>query len=620
MPGSWIAMPTICSSRRTVALQSCASWADEGSSQCSQWADQGSNQCSQWADQGSNQCSQWADQGSNQCSNWADQGHNQCCDWWPCSWACDAFYWVANWVCQAWYWVANWVCQAWYWVANWVCQAWYWVANWVCQAWYWVANWVCQAWTWIYYVFCIGGNGGAAFLLTDGSILMNESASGYGTRRWWKLAPDSSGNYAGGTWIRVRDSLNGRKYFASAVMADGRLAVCGGEYSDSSGSNTQDETNLCEIYDPVADTWTPLPSPPLTQVGDAPCSILPDGRFLIGDINSTTTFTLDPAATAWTTTAAKESIPSEESWALVADGTVVTVEALNAPFAETYNISSNKWTRTVAPLSANIVETASSEIGPAILLTDGRVFFVGAAGGVTAIYTPGALPSPWSAGPAIPGVSRRGPAQGAKDGPAALEPGGKVLFPVAPVDGTKGNYLSPCTFFEFDGTNLATVGNPPNSNCPTYVGRLLVLPSGDIFWTREDDTAMYLFQSTDPPNNAWRPVITSSLSTVSPGATITVSGTQFNGLSQAVGYGDDYTAATNYPIVRIRNSKTGQIRYCRTANHRIGATPSMGVATGVATVSTQVTIPAGIEPGESQLFVVANGIPSNPVNVVVRRR
>jgi hypothetical protein len=128
-----------------------------------------------------------------------DQGSNQCCDWWPCSWACDAFYWVANWVFLAWYWVANRVCQAWYWVANWVCQAWYWIARWVCLF-----------WTWIYYVFCTGGNGGPAFLLTDGSILLNENESGYGSRRWWKLSPEASGNYTGGTWLRMADSNNGR--------------------------------------------------------------------------------------------------------------------------------------------------------------------------------------------------------------------------------------------------------------------------------------------------------------------------------------------------------------------------------------------------------------------------
>lgn len=603
MPGTWVAMPTICSSRRKVMLAQCASWADKGSSQCSAWADQGHDECSQWADEG-----------QNECASWADQGRNECCDWWPCSWFCEAFYWIAQWVCVAWYWLAKWVCYAWYWVANWVCQAWYWLAKWVCVA-----------WTIIFFFFCVDGNAGPLYLLTDGSVLLNECASGWGTRRWWKLAPDAAGNYAGGTWMRVADSFNARKYFASAVLADGRLVVSGGEYSDSSGSNSQDESTLCEIYDPVANSWAKLPSPAgATQIGDAACCMLPDGRFLLGIINATTVFTLDPVALTWTLVATKAMVPSEETWALTTDGTVVTPQTLNTPKAEKYVIASDQWVPAGA-LAANIVEPSSSEIGPGILLTDGRVFFVGANAGTTALYTIGATAAAagtWVAGPTIPMRGRQ--AQGSKDGPGALEPGGKVIFPVAPLDGQAANYLSPCSFYEFDGTNLARVSDPPNTDCPTYVGHLLVLPSGDVLWAREDDPDMYLYVSTDAPQAAWRPVITGAPTILVPGTIAAVSGQQFNGLSQATAYGDDYTAATNYPIVRVRNNKSGRIRYCRTADHTISmggtVTTSMGVATGTDIVTTQVAIPADLEPGASELFVVANGIPSTGVPVSVRSR
>ena len=589
MPGTWIAMPTICSSRRIVAYLSCKQWADEGSFACSQWADQGSNQCSQWADEGSNQC--------------ASSFLNEC-------------HWYSPWNC-----IAGWLCQAWYWVANWVCQAWYWVAKWVCLAWFWIARWICLAWTWFVYIFCISGNGGAAFLLTDGSIFMNECASGYGTRRWWKLAPDGSGRYEGGTWIRMADSINGRKYFGTAVLADGRLVVAGGEYSDVSGGNAQDETNKCEIYDPVANSWAPMPAPGgLAQVGDAACCMLADGRLLIGDLNGTQTFTLGPATLTWTATGGAKSIrPSEESWVLMRDGTVVTPKCLSTPNAEKYDPVSDSWVSAGA-LAANIVESSSSEIGAGVLLTDGRAFFIGANAGKTALYTQGATPTAagnWSAGPTIP--NRGTQPQGGKDGPAALEPGGKVLFPAAPLDGVSGNYNSPCTFFEFDpvaGT-LAASGDAPNSNCPTFVGRLLVLPSGDIFWAREDDSAFYLFRSSDVPDNAWRPAITSAPASIAAGASAAVSGTQFNGLSNASAYGDDYTAATNYPIVRLEGLRRKGVRYCRTANHSAGTLPSMGVATGATVVTTQVTVPGDVAPGAYNLVVVANGIPSPPVAVTI---
>jgi Kelch motif protein len=588
MPGTWSQVGSICASRRLLAYAECNRWADEGYASCSSWADEGSNQCKQWADEGS----------------------NQCCDWAPCSWFCDAFYWVAKWVCLGWYWVAKWVCLAWYWVAKWVCKAWYWIAHWVCLA-----------WTWIFYVFCSNADGGPLFQLTDGTVLMNECANGYGTHRWWKLTPDSTGSYANGVWTRMADSANGRKYFASAVLADGRLLVCGGEYSDLSGSNANDDTAAGEIYDPVANSWSPL-SPPagITQIGDSPGVMLADGRFLIGSFNSASTFLFDPATATWTaagTNGAKGDSGSEESWVLMADGTVVTPQCGSPPNAEMYIVSGDKWQPDGATVST-IVETSSSETGPAFLLTDGRAFFVGATN-QTALYQSGATDTAvgtWSAGPQIPNNGRQ--QQGAKDGPGVLLPSGNVLFPVAPVDGIRKNYNSPCSFFEFDGTNLNRVSDPPNANCPTFVGRMLILPSGQAMWVREDDDSFYVYTETGQAQNSFRPVITSAPNIINPGTTINVSGTQFNGLSQAVGYGDDYAAATNYPLVRIRNHSSGTVRYCHTANHTTGGAPSMGVATGAATVTTEVSLPGDLELGASDLIVVANGIPSDPVTVDVQ--
>jgi hypothetical protein len=92
-----------------------------------------------------------------------------------------------------------------------------------------------------------------------------------------------------------------------------------------------------------------------------------------------------------------------------------------------------------------------------------------------------------------------------------------------------------------------------------------------------------------------------------------LSGLQFNGLSQAATYGDDAQAATNYPLVRITNTATGHVFYARTFNHS-----SMGVATGSTLVTTNFQVPPKIERGASQLEVVANGIPSNPVSVTIK--
>jgi uncharacterized protein (TIGR03437 family) len=69
---------------------------------------------------------------------------------------------------------------------------------------------------------------------------------------------------------------------------------------------------------------------------------------------------------------------------------------------------------------------------------------------------------------------------------------------------------------------------------------------------------------------------------------------------------------TNYPLVRIANSATGHVSYCRTHDHS-----TMGVATGATPVSTHFDVPLSIESGPSILEVVANGIPSSPMTVLV---
>ena len=94
--------------------------------------------------------------------------------------------------------------------------------------------------------------------------------------------------------------------------------------------------------------------------------------------------------------------------------------------------------------------------------------------------------------------------------------------------------------------------------------------------------------------------------------TYKISGRRFNGMSQGAVYGGPGSrSATNYPLVRITNAETGHIFYCRTHDHS-----SMAVASDDE-VHTFFDVPSAIEQGRSTLEVVANGIPSHPVEVMV---
>jgi hypothetical protein len=138
-----------------------------------------------------------------------------------------------------------------------------------------------------------------------------------------------------------------------------------------------------------------------------------------------------------------------------------------------------------------------------------------------------------------------------------------------------------------------------------------VLPSGQILFA-DYLSSIDIYTPAGSPDPAWAPTITAAPSLIQAGATYAISGTQFNGLSQAVGFGDDFQAATNYPLVRITNSASGHVFYCRTHGHS-----TMAVATSNTEVSTNFDVPASVESGPSNLVVVANGIASNPWKLTV---
>ncbi len=459
--------------------------------------------------------------------------------------------------------------------------------------------------------------------LTDGTVMCHEVSS----KNWHRLTPDASGSYVNGTWSSlaslpdnssISNALGGPTnaplYFASAVLADGTVFTAGGEYNSG---NANAETLACQIYDPVADQWTAITPPSgWSNIGDAPSCVLPDGRLLLGNINSTAVALYDPVTQAFTAGASKGDNSSEETFTLLPDGTVLTVQCSNIPNAEKYLSSSNQWVSAGSTPSTlpQACPGFVAEIGPAILLPDGRVFAIGATGN-TALYTAPANPSnagTWSAGPTLTDTSHN--TQFPMDAGAALLPNGKVLCVGSP--SPPCSYPGPTTFFEYDpSTNAATVvASPTNAGSACYTGRFLLLPTGQVLFSNNSSTVS-VYTPDGSPNAAWKPTITACPTDLITGHSYTITGTQLNGLSQAVSYGDDAQMATNYPIVRLTNTGSGNVIYLRTFNHS-----TMGVATGTTPVTTNIQVPPGTPGGQYDLVVIANGIASDPVVVEVGSR
>ena len=188
-----------------------------------------------------------------------------------------------------------------------------------------------------------------------------------------------------------------------------------------------------------------------------------------------------------------------------------------------------------------------------------------------------------------------------------------MLCVAGPVDGVSGDYLSPTYFFEFNpATNtLAPIANPPTSGVQPFTARFILLPTGQVLYANGSSNVQ-VYTPSGTPDPMWKPNITQVPATLVRNLTYTLSGRQINGVSQAVSYGDDATMATNYPIVRIQNSATGHVFFCRTFNHS-----TLAVNTGTVVHTTQFTVPAGAELGAATLTVIANGIQSDAARVSI---
>jgi hypothetical protein len=462
---------------------------------------------------------------------------------------------------------------------------------------------------------------GNPLLLTDGTVFLHEACGSH----WWRLIPDAFGSYVNGTWKRTSAMPSGYSplYFGSAVLPDGRVMVAGGELNSATPGNCQYVwTNQAAIYEPKTNKWTNVDPPAgWTNIGDAQSVVLADGTYMQANCCFTAANTieaalLDASTLTWKITGqGKKDVYDEEGWTLLPDGTVLTVDAYvfdyhkNGKRYEIYHPSTGTWR---APGTTPVqlwdsypdANNASYELGPGVLRPDGTVFYLGANGtpgqaGHTATYD--TTTKTWTAGPDIPD------GMDVADGPAALLPGGSVLFQASP-----GIYNTGSRFFTWDGTKYRDVtgGMTDAPNISSYWGNMLVLPTGQILYT--DFGNVWVFQNGGNPKSAWLPQILAVSTTLSPGHTYPIIGLNFNGFSQGAAYGDDAQAATNYPLVQITNRESGQVFYARTHDHS-----TMGIAY-TTPASTNFDITGKIETGLSDLRVVVNGIASLPVTVNIK--
>jgi hypothetical protein len=517
--------------------------------------------------------------------------------------------------------------------------------------------------TWCVLANASTGGLGTMLLLTDGRVMMEQQGSGGCGPAWNILTPASNGDYGNGTWTTTASMANQRLYFGSTVMQNGQVWVVGGEYSDAGNPGTCDDTasngngvtGKGEVYDPVANTWSPLTPYPDTAscngyrgttgvscFGDDPSELLPSGTIIAGDIfTPTPQIWTGPPPGTWSAAGTKlyGDRSDEEGWAKLPNGNIVDyalfesvdTSCTTACYAEEYSPTTNTWTGLtpgtggvtgVLPLLSS--SALGYELGPIMRLQDGRIFQIGA-NQHTALYNP--TTNAWAAGPnTIGSISGNGCgtncAFGADDAPAAELPTGHVIY-AADAGPTTGTFSSPTCLFDFNpATNTTSVmspnapdlydcSGPATNSVSAYPTRMLMLPTGQMLFHDGGQTANLIYLYTPTSTAAalpYRPVV-QGITGSRP--TLTLTGLQLNGQSSGSYYGDDVVTDENYPIVRLVNPAGTLTYYCKTTNWSSVAVGSVGSET------VTVTVPSAVPAGSYSLIVTGAGVQGAPVVITL---
>ncbi len=438
------------------------------------------------------------------------------------------------------------------------------------------------------------GNIQVMLLLSDGTVMC-----GHDTTNWWRLSPDTNGNYANGAWSALAPMHDTRDYYSSQVLPDGRVFVAGGEYGTGA--------DKAEIYQPTNNTWSQA-APPLGHLSDTISETLPDGSVLEGFFNQTSGI-YNPVSNTWTV------IPqlagqNEASWVKLQDGSILTVDPFGTN-SQRFVPSLNRWVPDASVPTT--VYSSDGEEGAAFLLPTGKVILFCGTGG-TAIYTPwtqtdAGLYTPagatnagsWAAGPNIPNSNAP------HDAPGAMMANGRILCVMGD---SLTDYGNSNIIYEYDSAanSFTQVPNNPIASSPAYTTTLLDLPDGTVLCAKSD-AQLYVYTPDGTPLAAGQPSINSV--TANGDGSYHVTGTLFNGISEGAAYGDDVQLSTDYPIAHVTNS-IGNLQYARTFNWS-----ACNVMTGTNLVTTELTLPAGLLPGSYPLVISANGNNSAPYPITI---
>jgi hypothetical protein len=347
-----------------------------------------------------------------------------------------------------------------------------------------------------------------------------------------------------GLWSPAGPMSKGRYIHTATLLVDGKVLLAGGEVAAANAA----ERTIVDIYDPSSNTWSVTGSLNSARSYHT-ATLLPNGKVLVtGGLDGSSILSscelFDPQTNSWSTVAPLPGARYQHSATLLPNGKVLVAGGYGSATstiasARIYDPSTDVWSQAGSMLTGHAGHTAS-------LLADGKVLVAGA-GYVFAngSYNLSGINSQvfdyrtntWSSGGSKP--ARQGHT-------ATLLPGGSVLL------AGSGGY---------------------ESSTELYSGGLAF-------------------------SDSWRPVVSAPASVLL-GSSLSLTGTQFTGLSEASGGNGSQNSSGNFPFAVLQSQGNEQQRV-------------LGNNLAVNWSSTQLTTAAltNFPKGPAWLTVFVNGIPS----------
>ena len=471
----------------------------------------------------------------------------------------------------------------------------------------------------------------AATVLVSGQVLV---AGGYSNGADVASAeifdPSSGGSWSTtGSMAAARGSLP-----TATLLPNGQVLAAGGYLG-------------AELFDPTTSTWSAAGSFGTARGGHTATLLASEKVLVAGGFDGTnylsSAMLYDPAANIWSITGSLASARDEYTATLLPSGKVLAVGGLNGVDltgggAELYDAATNTWSAAANPVTGRFRHTAT-------LLSSGKVLIAGGQNGggyvsTAELYDPAA--NTWSAAgslttarynhtatllpsgkvlvtggvnsvylataelydPAGNTWSAAGSLATARASHAAtLLPNGKVLAS----GGYNGSYLASTEVYDPVTNGWSAAGSLTTAR---YGPRATLLPNGNVLVVGGNNSggnlaSAELYNPGLQYQSAWQPVISTTNSPVSVNGALVLTGSGFNGISEASG-GSTNNSASNYPIVQLHSLVNDQTEFLL---------PDPAHPFSASGFTSQAL--SGFPAGYALVTVFTNGIPSNSIMISI---